>query len=260
MNKKQILDNSYILYDIPELRNIDIQTIKNEIEFKEMLSQGAPVPRLIAIQGKIENELKPLYRHPVDAQPELTEMSYTTNKICNILSEKLNKKFNHVLIQLYRDGNDNIGEHSDKTLDIEKNTDIINYSIGATRIMKLRKKKDVNNNEREIHKVELLNNSVFVLGWDDNRNWLHSINKNNNLNNNELFVNKERISFTFRSIATFIDKHNNIYGQGAPSIDNSTDDTLDLLYAFSKENHDINFDWDKYYSKGFKALNFKILS
>jgi len=43
-----------------------------------MYSQGSPVPRLIAIEGKIENNLKPLYRHPVDSQPELTELSPST--------------------------------------------------------------------------------------------------------------------------------------------------------------------------------------
>jgi alkylated DNA repair dioxygenase AlkB len=265
-DKKQILDHSYIIYNIPELQNIDINKIKEEINFKEMYSQGAPVPRLIAIQGKIENGLKPLYRHPANTQPELTEMSFTTKKICDILSQKLNQNFNHVLIQLYRNGNDNIGEHADKTLDIQKYTNIVNYSIGATRTMKLRKKK-LNDNceQREIHKVKLYNNSVFVLGWNDNRDWLHSINQDKRADNikesDELYANGERISFTFRTIATFIDNSNNIFGQGSPKNKNHTsDDTLEMLHAFSKENHEINFDWNKYYSNGFNAINFEILS
>ena len=141
MNTQQILDHSYIIYNILELKNIGYEEIKKEIKFEEMYSQGAPVPRLVAIQGKFNNGLKPLYRHPADFQPEITEMSPITIKICDIISQKLNQEFNHVLIQLYRGGNDNIGEHADKTLDIEKNTNIVNYSVGATRIMKLRKKK-----------------------------------------------------------------------------------------------------------------------
>jgi alkylated DNA repair dioxygenase AlkB len=262
MNKQQILDNSYIIYDIPELQNLNINKIKEEINFQEMYSQGAPVPRLISIQGKIENGLKPLYRHPADTQPELTEMTNTVKKICDILSQKLNQKFNHVLIQLYRNGNDNISEHADKTLDIEKNTNIVNYSLGATRTMKLRKKKSNDLCEqREIHKVRLLHNSIFVLGWNDNCNWLHSINQDKRTDNikqfDELSFNGERISFTFRTIATFVDDSNNIFGQGAPkNKDYTTDDTLEMLYAFSKENHEINFDWNKYYSNGFNAINF----
>jgi hypothetical protein len=33
-----------------------------------------------------------------------------------------------------------------------------------------------------------------------------------------------------------------------------------MLKAFSKENHDPDFDWKKYYGNGFNAINFKILS
>lgn len=264
--KEQILNDSYIIYDIEELKDIDFYKLKLEINFQEMYSQKIPVPRLLSIQGVIENNLKPLYRHPMDSQPELIEMTPTTKKICDILSKKLNQNFNHVLIQLYRDGNDNIGEHSDKTLDIEKNTFIVNYSIGATRTMKLRTKKQLlnSNEERQIKKIKLKNNSVFVLGWETNRNWLHSINQDKReefLKSSDEKINcGERISFTFRKIATFIDKNNIIIGQGAKNNQNCENDELEMLSAFSKENHEYNFDWDKYYSTGFNAINFKILS
>ena len=36
---------------------------------------------------------------------------------------------NHCLIQYYRDGNDHIGDHSDKTLDIQPDSCVVNYSI-----------------------------------------------------------------------------------------------------------------------------------
>ena len=264
--KEQIFEDTYIIYDINELKNLNYDDIQKEINFQEMYSQGLPVPRLISIQGKIENKLKPLYRHPADEQPELTEMTPITKKICDVLSKKLNHEFNHVLIQLYRNGNDNIGEHADKTLDIEKNTFIVNYSIGSTRTMKLRTKKEQDKN-REIKKIKLKNNSVFVLGLETNRKWLHSINQDKReeflKSSDEKLNNGERISFTFRKIATFIDKNNTITGQGA-RIDkndkNNNNDELEMLSAFSKENHEYNFDWNKYYSKGFNSINFKILT
>ena len=273
MDTQQILDDTYIIYDIPELSDITADDIKKEVIFQEMHSQGAPVPRLIAIQGIIKNGLEPLYRHPADSQPNITEMTPITKKICDYLSRKLNQNFNHVLIQLYRNGHDNIGEHADKTLDIQKNTNIVNYSIGATREMKLRTKKSDINNIRDIKKVKLKNNSIFVLGWVTNQKWLHSINQDKRedflKSEDELINSGERISFTFRTIATFIDKNNNISGQGAPHnnlinnnnlINTKKDDELDMLKAFSKENHDPDFDWEKYYGNGFNAINFKILS
>lgn len=254
--REEIVDDTYILYDIEELNDITIDDIKKEIKFESMYSQNIPVPRLVKIEGIFDNDYKPLYRHPIDRQPEITEMTPLTKKICDVLSKKLNQKFNHVLIQLYRSGNDFIGEHSDKTLDILQNTNIVNYSIGATRTMRLRQKKFNNSNnnlqEREIKKIKLKNNSVFVLGWNTNQKWLHSIKQEKSLVDLG-----ERISFTFRTIATFIDNSGNIIGQGAPKNFFNINDELDMLQAFSKENHEIDFDWNKYYGNGFNAINLK---
>ena len=50
-------------------------------------------------------------------------------------------RLNHVLIQLYRNGNDYIRKHADKTLDIAKGSTIFNVSLGASRHMYLRLKK-----------------------------------------------------------------------------------------------------------------------
>lgn len=261
----QILEDTYILYDIQELSDITATDIKKEVIFQEMYSQGAPVPRLIAIQGIFDNDMKPLYRHPADIQPDITQMTPITKKICEYLSTRLNQKFNHVLIQLYRNGHDYIGEHSDKTLDIQKYTNIVNYSIGATREMKLRTKKQINDDNRQIKKVKLKNNSVFVLGWDTNQKWLHSINQDRReafmKDVDELIDNGERISFTFRTIATFIDKNGKISGQGSIHTHNNIkDDELNMLKAFSRENHESDFNWDENYGNGFNAINFKILS
>ena len=246
--KRTILDDTCIIYDIEELKDISIEELKKEINFQEMYSQGSPVPRLISIQG-IYDKLKPLYRHPVDSQPEIEQMTPIVKKICEILSIKCDEQFNHVLIQLYRDGNDYIGEHADKTLDIKINTDIVNYSIGATREMRLRKKKTNDNRERETIKIKLTHNSLFVLGWETNRKWLHSIHQDKRpqfeKTEDELFNSGERISFTFRNIATFIDSDGKIIGQGEKYQQKDTD--LELLKVFSKENHEIDFDWELNY-------------
>jgi alkylated DNA repair dioxygenase AlkB len=238
-----ILDDTYIIYDINELKDISIDLLKKEIIFNEMYSQGSPVPRLISIQG-IYTDLKPLYRHPMDSQPEIQHMTPIVKKICDIVSNKCNEQFNHVLIQMYRNGNDYIGEHADKTLDIKKNTKIVNYSIGSTRVMKLRTKKN-DNSDREIKKVKLKHNSLFVLGWNANKKWLHSINPDKRpdieKSEDELFNNCERISFTFRNIATFIDNNNHIIGQGSKFQQINTD--IELLKLFSRENHEIDFDY-----------------
>lgn len=92
--------------------------------------------------------------------------------------------------------------------------------------------------------------------------YLHSIKQDNRppneKNPDELIHNGERISFTFRTIATFIDETGNITGQGEPKI-KGIDDKMEMLKAFSHENHQNEFDWNKEYGCGFNALNFKFI-
>ena len=44
MDIQQILDDTYIIYDISELSDITANDIKKEVIFQEMNSQGLPVP------------------------------------------------------------------------------------------------------------------------------------------------------------------------------------------------------------------------
>jgi alkylated DNA repair dioxygenase AlkB len=245
-----------------DLNNEDLnfEKIKNEICWTTMNSKGSPVPRLVCLQGEtklIDNKLyEPLYRHPIDKQPPLNNFSDTTLKISNILKKKFNINFNHVLIQYYRNGDDNIGEHSDKTLDIEKNTPILNFSIGATRTMTLRYKNDKTKKET----IQLKHGSLFVLGLETNKKWLHCIKPNKKIpklkTEDELINDGQRISFTFRAINTYINYNIDSYdiiGQGKPIYKNINDHD-ELLHAFSNENNQSDFDWDKNYGLGFNTI------
>ena len=49
------------------------------------------------------------------------------------VEEILKHPVNHVLIQYYRSGNDYISEHSDKTIDVVRGSNIVNVSLGAER-------------------------------------------------------------------------------------------------------------------------------
>lgn len=91
------------------------QLLKEEISWQTMHHRSGAVPRLVAVQGEIEDDGSiPIYRHPADESPRLLAFSSTIRKIKNEAEKLLEQPFNHALIQLYRDGNDNISEHSDK--------------------------------------------------------------------------------------------------------------------------------------------------
>lgn len=248
---------------------LDIFTkAKDGINWSKMYNRGSEVPRLVAIQyekntyGDI-----PVYRHPVDEQPDGEEFNELTLMIKNEIEKKLGQKFNHCLIQYYKNGSANIGEHSDKTLDIEFGTNIVNYSIGATRTFILKDKDKI----KEKQRIKLPHNSLFVMDWDTNRKWLHAIHPDNRpeceKTDDELDYHGSRISYTFRTISTFITKDNKLYGKGAKvktkeelnKTDNTSDDSLDMLKAFSKENHESNFDYNLY-KNGFDSLNLKTIN
>lgn len=89
--------------------------LKTEVKWQTMYHRSGQVPRLVAVQGeKGKDGGIPIYRHPADESPPLLPFTPYVEKIRRELERQLGQPFNHALIQLYRDGIDNISEHSDK--------------------------------------------------------------------------------------------------------------------------------------------------
>jgi hypothetical protein len=102
------------LLDSPLVDNV-FELLKEEVSWQDMYHRSGKVPRLVAVQGDISPDGSiPVYRHPADESPRLLPFSPTVQKIRREIERVLKQPFNHALIQLYRDGNDNISEHSDK--------------------------------------------------------------------------------------------------------------------------------------------------
>ena len=122
---------------------------------------------------------------------------------------------------------------------------------------------------REVQRVSMPHNSVFVLGPRTNARWLHGIRADKRLpgekSHEEKAFGGERISITFRQIGTFIDEEKRkIWGQGAVSKDrtkagkistNNSSEMESMILAFGKENQQVDFDWDAEYGKGFNVVN-----
>lgn len=229
--------------------------LDNELMFGKMFLQNSEVPRGIAIQSLHINGSFPVYRHPCDKQPENNPFIPTINLLIEKINNDLNLNINHALIQKYNDGKSNISEHSDKTLDIDLNTPIINASFGSTRTLVL-----TNKLTREKQKIKLYNNSLFIMGLKTNMKWTHEIIKSDDK--------LPRISITLRKINTYLIKINGkdyLYGQGA--INKTYQDLIEnlenyketpyseLINAFSIENKSDNFNWEEVYSKGFNYFN-----
>ena len=253
----------------------------DEVRWQKMYHMQGEVPRLVAVQGEIEEDgSMPIYRHPTDQSPPLLHFSPTVQLIREELQKKVKQPVNHVLIQLYRSGNDYISEHSDKTLDIVRGSSILNVSFGAQRVMRLRTKKPLKEEpeapdqntvpkERIAQKIPMPHNSMFVLGEESNARWLHGISQDKRLphdrSEEEMAYAGSRISLTFRNVGTYLDADGRyIWGQGATckSIEekkktiNGDEKMAEMMIrAFSQENRSSTFDWDRVYGPGFDILH-----
>lgn len=255
------------------------EKLRDEVRWQKMSHQGGDVPRLVAVQGQInEDGSIPIYRHPADESPSLLPFSPTVSLIRKEAEKKLGHAVNHVLIQFYRDGNDHITEHSDKTLDIVRDTFICNVSLGSKRTMTFRTKRLLKGTEereteagkpRQVQKVPLPHNSMAKVGLRTNEKWLHAIRPDKRMawekSPEELAYDCGRISLTFRLIGTFLSKdQQKIWGQGAVSkskdtagaiINGDAHQSEMLIRAFSKENNSSDFDWEGVYGPGFDVLH-----
>lgn len=250
------------------------------------LAKGGEVPRLVAVEGEVGPDGSfPIYRHPADESPPLHPFSPTVDAIRQHVQKVIQHPVNHVLIQFYRTGTDYISEHSDKTVDVVRGSNIVNVSLGAQRTMTLRMKRerakalpgeaddfepDPPLPPRTTQRIPLPHNSMFVMGPETNAKWLHGIKQDNRFitmkSPAETFQSGERISLTFRHIGTFLSADQNlIWGQGATgktretgrAVVHGAKESENLLIAFGAENHRIDFDWDEYYGLGFDVVNFK---
>lgn len=257
--------------DIPQ---DSFECTRGEVAWQKMYHMSGEVPRLVAVQGSIAPDgTIPIYRHPADESPPLLPFTPAVDAMRVAVEGILGHPLNHVLIQLYRDGQDNISEHSDKTLDIVRGSFICNVSLGAQRVMTLRTKSSAASKEGEgriKQQVTLPHRSLFILGEKTNMRWLHGIRPDkrplDTKSPEEQAYGGERISLTFRYIGTYLNPATNmIWGQGAveksqmaarPVIHGDAEKTEQMIHAFGQENRSSEFDWDAVYGRGFDVVNF----
>lgn len=122
---------------------------------------------------------------------------------------------------------------------------------------------------RLTQRIKMPHNSIFVLGPETNKDWLHGVRADKRpaveKTDEEKAFEGERISITFRQVGTFMNKkEKTIWGSGAKSklrekagrIATRDDAQMEaMIIAFGKENHEADFDWDAEYGSGFNVVN-----
>ena len=133
-----------------------------------MYGKENPVPRLEAWYGDSGKSYaySGIRMEPNSWTPELQEIKKAIETESEI-------KFNSVLINYYRDGQDRVAWHSDDEKELGKNPVIGSVSLGAERTFKLRHKHYKTN---ELKKSIILKNGSFLLmEGTTQHHWMHEI-------------------------------------------------------------------------------------
>lgn len=122
----------------------------------------------------------------VDFTPRLQALKLAIEKLTGY-------RFNCVLANLYRDGQDSVGYHADNERILGINPAIASYSLGETRRFLLKH----NRNKTQKVACELQHNSLILMHGDLQHHWQHSITKTKR-------AVSPRINLTFRFIKPII--------------------------------------------------------
>lgn len=168
-----------------------LQTLLFNIPWREVIRQGKEgpykIPRLQCWMSDPGVEAGLTQKEP--ALEWSQDMILLKTRIEDELrSRDINVKFDYVLMNYYRDGNDNIGLHNDDEADEEERQVIASISLGETRTFKMQNKKPKSNPKYDFIASH---GSCIIMRGKTQFNWLHGIPKNGS-------VTKPRINLTFR--------------------------------------------------------------
>ncbi len=106
----------------------------------------------------------------------------------NLIKNTEGVRFNSVLGNFYRDGNDSMGFHADNERELGQNPIIASVNLGDTRRFIFRRKEDI----KEKYELALTHGSLLIMAGEMQHYWQHAVPKEQKK--------KERINLTYRHI------------------------------------------------------------
>ena len=142
-------------------------------------------PRLTALYGSND---KPYSYSGITMFPK--PFTPTLKKIKHKIEDECEIKFTSVLLNLYRDGTDSNGWHSDDEKELGPNPTIASLSLGTQRKFQLKHKQD----KSLRFNIILEHGSLLIMKGETQHYWLHQIPKSKKIND-------PRINLTFRVVS-----------------------------------------------------------
>lgn len=164
-----------------------MQTLLEEIPWRQdrirLFGREHLIPRLQAFQSDpgIHYTYSGLRLAGDDWHPALADLKQRLEQACNA-------RFNALLLNLYRDGQDAMGWHADNERELGHNPVIASISLGAERRFRLR-----HNQSRDTHTLPLAHGSLLLMAGPTQHHWQHSLPRSKPCQ-------QPRINLTFRFI------------------------------------------------------------
>jgi len=143
------------------------------------------IPRLNDWYGSVDMKYSNIH---FEAKP----MTKTLNQIRSKIEKETNTFYNSVLMNLYRNGNDSMGWHSDDENIYSQTSPIASLSLGGSRWMKF-KKKNIHGLGKKTLKLRLNSGDLLIMKYPTQDKLSHSIPKS-------LTDMESRINLTFRTV------------------------------------------------------------
>ncbi|MCB9688781.1 MAG: alpha-ketoglutarate-dependent dioxygenase AlkB [Alphaproteobacteria bacterium] len=188
MERVDLGRGAWIAYEPAWLTQEEADALQSELtaslpwEQRPIVVAGREVmqPRLMAWAGALPYRYSGQTLDPAPATPTLDALTARVSEACGTT-------FNHVVVNRYRDGKDNIGRHADAEPELGWLPTIASLSLGARRKFVLARK-----GRRKSRHLRLAHGSLLVMGGSLQHTWYHSVPKDGST--------EERLNLTFRTL------------------------------------------------------------
>jgi len=121
-------------------------------------------PRLIDWAGELPYKYSGQVLEPKPLSPTLDQLNQTLSELCGV-------EFNHIILNLYRDGRDRVGMHADDEPELGRNPLVASLSLGASRRFNIQHKRK----RRLRRSLQLTHGSLLVMGGNMQHRWRHGV-------------------------------------------------------------------------------------
>lgn len=151
--------------DWPAITQSLLATIPWKTETAKLFGRQFPVPRLTAWFGDRAYSYSGVTHEPTPMPPLLALL----RERADVLAKS---SFNSVLVNLYRNGDDSVGWHSDGEKSLGESPTIASLSLGAARVFRFRHR-----TTKKTVSLELRSGQWLIMRGETQRFWLHGIPK-----------------------------------------------------------------------------------